>query len=779
MTIVSPQLSILSDGSFHLEGIKTQDRSDVRKILETFKGKMEEESFSCALFFLGVQNQVLFKKMPTIHFWHRFSQTFIHRLRLTPDIEILRDKATIEFPKQERKQFLLDTPNNLGSEYIQETFLTTIWEELNDYFKRQIRKTNKTVESFLHALNEDIHSSGRIYFHLVENKNSRSHPFSFLATSKVGKNDQHVPLREIIKETSGNEDKLRNMFIQLYRAVKKSSSLDTMFSNGDLFHPIQWTPQEAFRFLKEIPAFENAGILCHIPDWWRKKRNLVSTQISLGEKQVSHLGMNALINFNLSFHLQSLNLSYSETAKLLEHEEGLFKIKNHWIVVDHEKIKQALGAWDGVQQDFEDGINFSDAMRMLLSKERGQKSDLQTANVLNISFGKWLSRQLNILESPQLAKDLNPSKKFLGKLRPYQRDGLKWMSTLRQLSFSGCLADDMGLGKTVQVLAYLDTLEQKKFPLPTLLIVPASLLANWMSEIKKFSPHLNYSVIHPQFQQQNQSKIKKNIFMTTYQMIQKEKWLHKKEWGHIILDEAQAIKNPNTKQSKTIKALKSNYRLALTGTPIENRLFDLWSLFDFLNPGLLGNRSEFKQITKRLENGQASFANLNKVVRPYILRRLKTDPLVISDLPPKVEMKNYTMLSPKQIVLYKKVVEELKESLTEVEGIKRKGLILATLMKLKQICNHSDHFLGHGRYLEKNSGKFQKLKELCEIILSKGERVLIFTQFQEITRPLAGFLQDSFTHTPLILTGRTQVKNERISLKNFKARNIIPFSFYP
>ncbi len=318
-----------------------------------------------------------------------------------------------------------------------------------------------------------------------------------------------------------------------------------------------------------------------------------------------------------------------------------------------------------------------------------------------------------------------------------------------------------------------------------MLILPASLVDNWINEIEKFLPSLKYYIAHPGLKQKNVTIIDENnldeinkyeIVITTYSLAGRYEWLKEYPWNYVILDEAQAIKNPGTKQTKQIKKINAANRIIMTGTPIENKLADLWSLFDFLNPGLLGTAKEFTSFTKRLEDNIHGYGRLRNVVSPYILRRLKTDKKVISDLPDKVEMKTYAELSKKQLVLYRQFVKELQIKLEQgKEGIGRKGLILGSIMKFKQLCNHSDHYLGSGDYNENDSGKFKRLKEICETILEKRERLLVFTQFKEITKPIKDYLTSIFNKEGLILTGSTAIKKRKELINDFQGHDYIPF----
>ena len=317
-------------------------------------------------------------------------------------------------------------------------------------------------------------------------------------------------------------------------------------------------------------------------------------------------------------------------------------------------------------------------------------------------------------------------------------------------------------------------------------MLPASLLANWKAEIQRFAPTLKAVFIHPSetdkatlaalARKPGKGLTKTDVVLTTYGMLPRQKWLLEMEWWLVILDEAQAIKNPSTRQTKTVKQLKANARIALTGTPVENRLSDLWSLFDFLCPGLLGSTARFKKFVKILEAREHDrYAPLRNLVQPYVLRRLKTDKSIISDLPDKTEMKAFCGLTKKQAAMYAKSVAELAVALEGLDGIKRRGLVLAYLMRFKQICNHPSQFLGDGAYKPDDSGKFDRLVTICEEIKSRQEKVLVFTQFREMTEPIAAFLSDVFGQEGLVLHGGTAVKKRRTLIDRFQKEDGPPF----
>jgi non-specific serine/threonine protein kinase len=370
-------------------------------------------------------------------------------------------------------------------------------------------------------------------------------------------------------------------------------------------------------------------------------------------------------------------------------------------------------------------------------------------------------------------------------LRPYQRDGAAWLRFLTELGLGACLADDMGLGKTIQVLALLLQVPESEAG-PSLLVVPASLLGNWRAEARRFAPRLRLAFLHPsEIDAETLARIEKSpakqlasadLAVTTYSMLARQEWLGDVSWRLIIIDEAQAIKNPGTRQTRAVKKLPAKARVALTGTPVENRLGDLWSIFDFLNPGLLGSATVFKSFVNGLQARPSDhYAPLRRLVSPYILRRLKTDRSIIDDLPEKVETTRFCNLTKAQIRLYGQVVETMKFALENADGMKRRALVLQTLMRLKQVCNHPSQLTGDGAYTAEESGKFLRLAEICEELAERQERVLVFTQFREIVDPLSTHLAGLFGRGGLVLHGGTSIPKRKELVDQFQREDGPPF----
>ncbi len=339
----------------------------------------------------------------------------------------------------------------------------------------------------------------------------------------------------------------------------------------------------------------------------------------------------------------------------------------------------------------------------------------------------------------------------------------------------------MGLGKTIQILAaLLRKKEEMPNSPPSLLVVPASLIGNWKGEATRFAPSLRLLIAHRSEGELTKPTPKTlaetDLIITTYGMLTRLEWPAEIRWGWVILDEAQAVKNHASRQSKAVRTLRADARIALTGTPVENSPGDLWSLFDFINPGLLGGPTQFNGFIKQLRtNNEAHYGPLRRLVAPYILRRLKTDKSIISDLPDKTEMRVYCGLAPAQARLYEQTAKALKVDLATVTGMERRGLVLAYLMRFKQVCNHPDQLTKSGAFETSHSAKFTRLTTLCEEIASRGEKVLIFTQFREITDPLETCLAAVFGRRGLVLHGGTAVKERQVMVEKFQREEGPPF----
>ena len=734
---------------------------------------------------------------PTFGFARDFARLYLTRLCQTPADGEAGAVPPIPQPSETDLAFqVLHAPPMHGCEYLSADVLATWWSDLDSLVRAEVEHYKGGVQAYLSERNPQWRLVGRVTFHLAENKRDAEHPFAFLATfiprlSAKG-SVQHEPLGKALQQYAGarNRAALLSLLVPIQRATERSPLIKEMFESGEIYHPLAWTPREAYRFLQDIPVFEESGLVVRVPDWWKSShppRPVVNVKVDARKK--STLSASALLDFSVNVTLEGEPLTESELEQLLESVGGLVAIKGKWVEVDREKLAEALKHWKKVERDTrESGLSFYEGMRLLsgVPRERDAASSAsQDHEWVGLTAGAVLEETLKKLRSPESLASADPPG-LRAQLRPYQQTGVSWLRFVTGLGLGACLADDMGLGKTVQVIGLLlhrksnRTDDEPTRAKPSLLVVPASLLANWKAELERFAPTISFLIAHPSGNTTGNRQVEKqdaqglDLLITTYGMLSRTEWLRQHDWDLVILDEAQAIKNSGTRQSRTVKELKSAARVVMTGTPVENRLSDLWSLFDFLNPGLLGGAKAFADFVKQME-ARASYQPLRTLVGPYILRRLKTDKRVIADLPEKVEMSAFCTLSREQAALYEQAVRDLAEKLKEADGIQRRGLVLAQLMKLKQICNHPAQLVGTGDYAPEHSGKFQRLAEICEELGERQEKALIFTQFREITGPLAQLLEGVFGRPGLVLHGGTPVAQRRRLVESFQREDGPPF----
>lgn len=762
--IQKPQLNFIFTAAGFCPDL-TQD-----SVVKTEMERWREDDGYPALYQLGLDG-ITEDSSPSEGFLYQVADTFFHALTDLPELEIARENAEVLLSEEAAEKLLQAVPFVIGSEYISKDWIENVFRKLLGIYVKDILAYDGMVEMYLTERSQKLRVPERVFFHLVENKDTEF-PFAFLATYATKDADgrvQHVPLKYALTEYHDEREKLLTLLSCLNRAAEISELIADFMEKGELFHPLRLTAEEAYTFLTQIEAIENTGIICRIPNWWRKKSSSVSMSVSLGDEKPSMLGFDTLISMRPRLTVDGVELSESDIRKLLSQTEGLAFLKGKWIEVDHERLRKLLA-------DMEDGegyISLMDALRMQMGAEKKQL-DVGTL----ITNGKWLSTLLLNLRRPENIRKLAVPTSVRAVLRPYQNNGYNWLNYMDKLGFGACLADDMGLGKTLQVLAYLEKMRKSRKDAKVLLIVPASLLGNWQREAEKFVPSMRFTILHGKAAQTLGKELEENetfLTITTYGMAARVKQLCDIAWDCIILDEAQAIKNPVAKQTREIKKLSGRMRIVMTGTPIENDLTNLWSLFDFLNKGLLGTSAEFHQFYKGLKEHPERYAQLKSMVTPFMLRRIKTDKQIIADLPDKLETVDYAGMSKKQVVLYRKVVADMEEKILSSEGIERRGIVLATIMKLKQICNHPDQYLGQQTFSMEDSGKFAMLRELCETIYEKRERVLIFTQFREITDYLATFLREIFHMDGYVLHGGTPVAKRGKIVEAFQGDDYVPF----
>src|SRR5712691_467757 len=596
---------------------------------------------------------------PVLSYWREIGTQYATALCALPNIGENSTKPPVPLPADDTlDRMAAAVPPMTGAEYLTAAVLADLWQSLDAAFDAELGEARLSVQEFLKRRQPAWNLVGRVHFNLAENRKDEEAPFAFLATYttrlSAAAKAQHLPLGKALQEYTGakNRERLLSLLMPVQRAAEHCPWLKAMVDAGEIFHPLRWRPQQAVQFLRDVPALEGAGVIVRMPASWRMNRparpQVKATVVGRGPSQ---LGLEALLDFRMEVTLDGETLSAAEIKHLLAQSDGLVLIRGKWIEVDRERLSRTLEQFEEVERRAaSDGLSFGEAMRMLAGAGIAGNGDATSADVdwSETVAGPWLAQTMAALRGPDGLARVEPGPSLRGTLRPYQQAGLQWLHLFTRLRLGACLADDMGLGKTIQVLSLLLVLKNWAAGTckPSLLVAPASLLGNWTTEISRFAPSLKAVVVHPSVVAADKPRLAAaadladvDLAITSYGFLARAAWLQDIPWNLVVVDEAQAIKNPGAKQTKTVKQLKADARIALTGTPIENRLGDLWSIFEFLNPRLLGSSKQFSAFVKRLaDRPHNPYGPLRELVRPYILRRLKTDKSVIADLPDKTEV---------------------------------------------------------------------------------------------------------------------------------------------
>ncbi|MEO7018973.1 MAG: DEAD/DEAH box helicase [Ktedonobacteraceae bacterium] len=543
---------------------------------------------------------------------------------------------------------------------------------------------------------------------------------------------------------------------------------------------LRLTTPQAYAFLREsAPLLEQSGFGVLVPPWWQKAAARLGVKLKIkpktsGQTSSGLLGLDGIVAYDWTVSIGDMTLTASEFEKLVNLKMPLIQVRGQWVELRPEEIERAIAFFQKKRQNGQ--MTLGEALRTGLGEELSEMG----LPVLDITGDGWLKDLLaQLSDNLKLAPIATPAA-FQGQLRPYQLKGVAWMAFLMQFGLGACLGDSMGLGKTIQLITLLlhdREVRQEETPSdPALLICPMSIVGNWQREVEKFAPSLNVMVHHGNERLSGEAFVEEakqhDIVITTYALALRDKeHLAALDWEYVVVDEAQNIKNEAAKQTVAIKNIKARHKIALTGTPVENRLSELWSIMEFLNPGYLGSATDFrKQFAIPIERFRDADRSdmLKRVIQPFLLRRLKTDKSIIADLPDKMEMKVFCNLTQEQASLYEAVVKEMIEKIESADGIERKGLVLSTLMKLKQICNHPAHFVGDSSSLPGRSGKLARLEEMLEEVLAGGDKALIFSQFAEMGGMLRRHLQEKFGCEVLFLHGGTSKKQRDAMVQRFQ-----------
>jgi SNF2 family DNA or RNA helicase len=517
----------------------------------------------------------------------------------------------------------------------------------------------------------------------------------------------------------------------------------------------------AFAFLTRTAwLLDQAGFGVLLPAWWTGRNTVrrltARARVQGPGRAPAGMGLDAVVDVDWEVALGEEVLTEQELEALARLKSPLVKVRGQWVQLGSEDVQAALRLLRGREAG---RLRLRDVVHMAL----GAAPDTGRLAVAGVRAEGWVGELLARLEGGAAYEEVPAPAGLRGTLRPYQLRGYSWLRFLTRWGLGACLADDMGLGKTVQTLALIQRDWEEEPGQPVLLVCPTSVVGNWRKEAERFTPDLPVLVHHGADRHRGEDfRIQAErhaLVISSYGLLQRDaELLRQVRWRGVVLDEAQNVKNAGTAQARAARSLTAGYRIALTGTPVENHVGELWSLMDFLNPGLLGTQADFRRrFFLPIQTGRdaEAAARLRRLTRPFLLRRLKTDPAIVPDLPEKMEIKVFCTLTREQASLYAAVLRQLEERLGEVEGMERRGLILATLTRLKQVCNHPAHFLADRSPLAGRSGKLARLEEMLAEVLAAGERALVFTQFAEMGALLQRRLRVALGCEVLLLHGGT------------------------
>ena len=695
----------------------------------------------------------------------------------------------------EAARWLAEMPPCRGCGYVSAGSLQRWFEDMGPALAQRSRQAGVAAEAWLAGLGEGWEQVGRLCFHLAENGHDAdgSRPFAFLATlvHQVSKDHQakHVPLGMALKLYEEDREALLALLRPLREVAEVSPFLRELVDSQSVYRPQVWTARQAYDFLQSVPLLEQAGVDVRMVNLWKSLPPKVEVEVRVegeaADGRTPSLNIHSLLTFSAAAVLGGRHLSEGELEELLSGDEGLVRFRGEWVRVDREKVAQILEQWRNASRMASvSGVPLLTGLRLLLG---GRSKALpwlpEPDEEVRLEAGDVLEQALEALgRSGCDAEPLPPGLDAV--LREYQKDGVRFLSGVTEAGFGACLADDMGLGKTLQVIAWLESLRLRGVldGAAALIVAPASLLGNWQDELRRFAPELDVAVLHPDYlDEKDRVLLRENpgwllrrghVALTTYGMVARLEELGRVELPAVVLDEAQAVKNADSRRSHAVRRLNAVRRVALTGTPVENSMQELWSLFDFLTPGLLGSSREFAAMLR--ESG-ARYESVRRLVRPFMLRRLKSDEGIAPELPTKTETPCFCLLTPEQARLYKRQVEELQAVIQEPDPAVRLALVLPYLSRLKQICNHPAQYLGTGYMAPEESGKMVRLRYLAREVAEAGDCMLVFTQYRSMIEPLHDLLESVFGRPGLALHGGTPLEMRKELVDRFQSPGGPPF----
>ncbi len=659
--------------------------------------------------------------------------------------------------------------------------MARIWQRMREKVHEAMAETRLSLAAFMAQKDPSWGRIGTIVLKLDDVMEETARPFvlstSYVDSITATKCVLTTPISVPIFGECRIPALRKHLYDLLRRATRCSGVIRRLVESQEIFSPCSLIPRDAHAFLRDVPAIEALGIEVALPRWWKDlKRPEIRVRTRVGSRAPTPIGSEARLDLDTAYVVGEHALTEAEWRQIIRADDDcLFYSGGEWVEIIRDRIEAARRASRHVQElHAQGGVTYAQALELTAVRLPGDEPSTSAAPVSAATFepGPWLDSAHSAIERRELRRGMEPGVRLRGDLFGYQRQGIAWLSTLMEVGAGACLADDMGLGKTMQVIALIVVLLRRQVAGPHLIVMPASLLNNWQREFERFAPTVEVGVVHGGASDTGAAI--PYVTLTSYGTLLRRPALQERPWGLVVLDEAQEIKNPDTQVAQTVKRLATRMRVCLTGTPIENHVLDLWSIMDFLNPGLLGSESEFRAWFGEHCQGVDGLAPLRRRVRPFMLRRLKTDPAVALDLPSKVEMTVYCGMTALQAALYGQTYAAMRAEFEAADSRTRQGIAFKVLIRLKQICDHPGIVLDQD-YDPGSSGKFIRLKELATSIAASGDKMLVFTQYQVMVAPIAEHLENVFAHAGAVLDGTTPVKKRQAIVADFQRDDGPPF----
>lgn len=658
--------------------------------------------------------------------------------------------------------------------------LRKIWEKTREEILKALAENKGSLAEFMTRADPAWGRLGTIVIKLDDVMEDPARPF-VLSTSYI---DGITATRSVVSTSISvpvfGECRVpglrRHLYELLRQAGQRSSVVQRLVESQEIFSPCGLIPRDAHAFVRDVPALTALGIEVALPRWWKDlKTPEIRVRTRIGSSAPKPIGIGPLLDLHTAYVVGDHELTEAEWRTLVRNNhDGLVYLRGQWFGAERSRIDAAIEAGKRVEDlRARGGVTYAEALELTGARLPGDESAANAAPAptpATFEPGPWLEAALAAVERQELRRDISPGVRLRADLFGYQRQGVAWLATLMEVGAGALLADDMGLGKTMQVIALIVSLLRREVAGPHLIVMPASLLANWQQEFARWAPTLSVGVAHggSEFDETPY------VTLTSYGTLLRREALARREWGLVVLDEAQEIKNSRTRLAQAVKGLRSRMRVCLSGTPIENHLGDLWSIMDFLNPGLLGSEAEFAEWCNKLLQGADGLAPLRRRLRPFILRRLKTDPAIALDLPTKVEMTVYCGMTPLQADLYAQTYAAMQAEYKSASSSARQGIAFRVITRLKQVCDHPGLVLD-GIFDGNSSGKFLRLAELARSIAAGGDRMLVFTQYQEMAGPIAAHLERVLRRGGAVIHGDTPIKQRQKIVADFQAEDGPPF----